>query len=257
MRRLIEETLFTFNPIDLEGLNRAPLMNRTDEKFAFQINYLPEILNELTAHYDVLNIDGKVVFDYTSEYFDNQNFRFFSDHHRGIPHRYKVRVRTYLDTGTMFLEVKEKIKGRTDKKRISIKNFDGSFTEDQQLFLDKRLKEHIDLKSVMVNSYRRITLVNKFCEERLTIDFDITNGTFRNPKLCEQTLSKIVIAELKQPDLDRNSPFYRLMKKRGYRTFRLSKFCFGMMDLYPSYKLKANRFKPKFLFIKKLFKNVS
>ena len=144
----------------------------------------------------------------------DENFRFFSDHHRAIPNRFKVRIRTYLDSNMSFLEVKEKYKGRTDKKRIKTDGFTNEFDKEQQDFIDKRLRDHVELKPVMINSYRRITLVNKFCEERLTIDFDVTNGTLNDPMQNAQTLSQIVIAELKQPKTDRTSPFYKLMKQK-------------------------------------------
>lgn len=252
MKDTLTKLLHTFHGISLEELSRAPLMNRTDEKFAFRLVELPEILETIKPYYDVLNIDGKVIFDYTSQYFDNENYRFFNDHHRSLPHRFKVRIRTYIDTNASFLEVKEKIKGRTDKKRIAIEGFTETFTGEHADFLRKRLKEEMNLHPVMVNSYRRITLVNKTSEERLTIDFDVTNGSLESPIHKEQTLSQIVIAELKQPKLNRNSPFYQLMKNRRIHPFRISKFCFGMMDLYDQYVLKSNRFKAKRLFIHKL-----
>lgn len=257
---IMNETLTTilhrFHGISLEELSRAPLMNRTDEKFAFHLSQLPEILEKMMPYYDVLNIDGKVIFSYTSQYFDNPEYRFFNDHHRSIPHRFKVRIRTYLDTNASFLEVKEKIKGRTDKKRISINGFRDSFQGEEKDFLNTRLRESMDLQPVMVNSYRRITLVNKTSEERLTIDFDVINGTLDAPASNNQSLAAVVIAELKQPKTDRNSPFYRLMKEKMIRPFRISKFCFGMMDLYGNSHIKSNHFKTKRLFIQKLSKYV-
>lgn len=252
MKAKITEVLHRFTGISLEGLNRAPLMNRTDQKFAFKLEELPNILEAIQNDYDVLNIEGKVIFDYTSQYFDDSDFTFFSDHHRGIPNRFKVRMRTYVDTGMSFLEVKEKSKGRTDKKRIPIAAISSDFTEEQEAFLTKRLRKKMHLKPVMMNSYRRITLVNKHCEERLTIDFDITNGTLDDPDSNAQTLQQIVIAELKQPKTDRTSPFFKVMRERNIRPFRISKFCFGMMDVYDRQTIKSNFFKAKQLFIRKL-----
>jgi len=254
MKEMLTSILHRYQGIGLDDLSRAPLMNRTDEKFAFHLTQLPEILEAMMPYYDVLNIDDKVIFSYTSQYFDDRDYRFFNDHHRSIPHRFKVRIRTYLDTNASFLEVKEKIKGRTDKKRISISGFRDHFFGEEKDFLQKRLQEHIELQPVMVNSYRRITLVNKTSEERLTIDFDIVNGTLDAPESNGQSLRSVVIAELKQPKTDRNSPFYRLMKKKMIRPFRISKFCFGMMDLYGHEHIKSNRFKTKRLFIQKLSK---
>lgn len=258
MKEVLTGILYRFHGISLEELSRAPLMNRTDEKFAFHLGELPEILELIQPYYDVLNIDGKVIFGYTSQYFDDAQYRFFNDHHRAIPNRFKVRIRTYLDTNASFLEVKEKIKGRTDKRRISIKGFTEHFHDEERDFLATRLRESVDLKPVMVNSYRRITLVNKTSEERLTIDFDIVNGLLDELDPSgnrDQSLAAVVIAELKQPKLDRTSPFYQLMKNRRIRPFRISKFCFGMMDLYGSSIIKSNNFKAKRLFIQKLIKH--
>lgn len=252
MNESLINQLHLFNGISLDELSRAPLMNRVDEKFAFPLRELPQILECILPYYDVLNIDGKVIFEYTSQYFDDARFRFFSAHHRSQPHRFKVRIRTYLDSNISFLEVKEKIKGRTDKRRITIDGFRTAFDDEQQAFLNKRLQLKLDLKPVMVNSYRRITFVNKTSEERLTFDFDVTNEKLDSLTDSLQSLSTIVIAELKQPKTNRNSPFYQLMKSRRIRPFRISKFCFGMMDLYDTVALKSNRFKSKKLFIQKL-----
>lgn len=258
MKTKLTELLHKFNGISLEELSRAPLMNRTDEKFAFHLNQLPEILETILPYYDVLNIDGKVVFNYTSQYFDDESYSFFHDHHRSIPRRFKVRMRTYLDTGMSFLEVKEKKKGRTDKKRIPIPDIHSDFSDSEKEFLTSRIPNYKELKPVMLNTYSRITLVNKHCEERLTIDYDIKNGDHTIDPTVSQTLSQIVIAELKQPKLDRTSPFFQLMRTKLIRPFRISKFCFGMMDIHENqFSLKTNRFKSKQLFIQKLSKNAS
>ncbi|MDR0803397.1 polyphosphate polymerase domain-containing protein [Fluviicola sp.] len=256
MKGRLTDILLSFRGISLDDLSRAPLMNRVDEKFAFPLNRLEYFLQKMLPYYDVLNLEGKVIFDYTSQYFDNADYTFFQDHHKSIPNRFKVRIRTYLDSNKSYLEVKKRIKGRTDKSRIDIEGFTTTFSEDQLLFLSSQLRKQIELQPVMINNYRRITLVNKTAEERLTIDFDITNGTSRDSS-CKQTLSSIAIAELKQPKLDRNSPFYQLMKQEQVRPFRISKFCFGMIDLYDESKLKSNRFKEKKLLIQKLINTSS
>lgn len=251
----LEELLHSFHGISLEELSRASLMNRTDEKFAFLLSDLPDLLSHLRSYYDVLNIEGKVIFSYTSQYFDAPDFRFFNDHHNAVPNRFKVRIRTYLDSAISFLEVKEKWKERTNKRRIPASGFTEKFDEASAAFVQDLLGENIDLKPVLINSYERITLVNKHSEERLTIDLNVTNHSVHAGKETRQTLEQIVIAELKQPKIDRNSPFFRLMRSKNIRPFRISKFCFGVMDVYEN-DLKSNRFKPKRLFIQKLLSNV-
>lgn len=254
MKGKLTNILHSFHGVSLEELSRAPLMNRVDEKFAFPLSRLEYYLNILQKDYDVLNMNGQVIFNYTSQYFDNTDFQFFRDHHQAIPNRFKVRIRTYIDSNVSFLEVKEKVKGRTNKNRINIDGFTNDLSEDHQSFLNRQLRKNIHLKPVLINNYCRITLVNKYKEERLTIDFDIVNSLIGNAS-TKQTLSSVVIAELKQPKLDRTSPFYQLMKDELIRPFRISKFCFGMIDLYETPLLKSNRFKEKRLLIQKLLKN--
>lgn len=245
-----------FHAISLEELNRAPLMNRVDEKFAFPLSKLEVYLDYLKHYYDVLSIDNREIFAYTSQYFDDDTFQFFYDHHRALPNRFKVRIRKYLDSGLTFLEVKEKIKGRTDKKRIATSDFKDNFNKNEEEFLTYQLGKKMELKPVLTNSYLRITLVNKEAEERLTLDFEIRNGFAEDGEFTKNSLESVVIAELKQPVKDRNSPFYKLMKKSHIRPFRISKFCFAVMDLYDGPNLKANRFKPKKLFLNKLATHV-
>ena len=65
MKEVLIAKLKKFHGISLEELARAPLMNRTDEKFAFHRNELPEILDLIAPYYDVLTIDGKYIFNYS------------------------------------------------------------------------------------------------------------------------------------------------------------------------------------------------
>jgi hypothetical protein len=58
-------------------------------------------------------------------------------------------------------------------------------------------------------------------------------------------LENVVVAELKQADLDRNSPFYQIMKKQGIRPLRVSKYCVGLYSIHGQQKIKGNRFKKK------------
>ena len=63
--------------------------------------------------------------------------------------------------------------------------------------------------------------------------------------------NNIVIAELKQSNVNRNSAFFKELKKRIIRPYRISKYCIGSMDIN-SKKIKTNRFKKKYLYINKL-----
>ena len=63
-------------------------------------------------------------------------------------------------------------------------------------------------------------------------------------------LKSIVIGEVKQERMSRNSDFLRIAKDLNILPIRISKYCMSTMSL--NQNLKSNRFKPKFLFIEKL-----
>ena len=60
--------------------------------------------------------------------------------------------------------------------------------------------------------------------------------------------------ELKQGKANRTSVFFKELKNRLIRPYRISKYCIGTMDLYSNKKIKPNRFKKKYLYINKLNK---
>jgi hypothetical protein len=244
----IETILQNFKPISLAEMDRVKLMNRTDTKFAFSVEKFTEFLESLNQFYDVLEIANTRTPHYESLYFDDDQFSFFKDHHNGKTNRFKVRIRKYVESEILFLEVKHKFKGRTDKKRIPTNGFDEVFDEKQLQFLTKQLQAESQLMPTMWNSFQRITLINKTLNERLTFDFNI-NFHHQN---TERNFNNLVIAELKQEELNRNSPFYALMKKQQIRPYRLSKYCLGSIEIYGENQLKFNRFKKKLLLLKKI-----
>ncbi|MBM3424932.1 MAG: polyphosphate polymerase domain-containing protein [Bacteroidetes bacterium] len=240
--------LSQFQRITLEEMGRVTLMNRIDTKFAFGKNTLNQILTLLTEDYFVLEINGKRKMEYESLYFDDAEFSLFSDHHRGKNNRAKVRIRNYVDSNLFFFEVKHKIKGRTDKHRISTPSFHAEITNREQALLQNVFPTTKELHANITNRFTRITLVNKTNAERLTLDFDLSF----NYQEQVHTLNSLVIAELKQERINRNSPFYVLMKSRHLRPYRLSKYCLGIMELVEQPKIKKNRFKKRRLHLEKI-----
>ena len=84
--------------------------------------------------------------------------------------------------------------------------------------------------------------------ERLTFDINLEFKWEEE----EKKFPSLVIAELKQERKNRNSPFYKLMRSKGIRPYRISKYCIGAIELYDTKKLKYNRFKKKLLKLKKI-----
>ena len=67
----------------------------------------------------MLDIDGRRVFGYESTYFDTPDCEQYRAHRQGRRRRYKVRSRSYVDTGLSMFEVKTKgLRGATVKHRM-------------------------------------------------------------------------------------------------------------------------------------------
>jgi hypothetical protein len=244
----IKDLLEAFDPITLQEMDRVKLMNRVDTKFAFTANELHFLLPYLSESYFVLKVEETTTPHYESLYFDDDRFSFFRDHHNGKGDRFKVRIRKYVESNLFFLEVKHKIKGRTDKKRIVTDQFNEVLPESDLIFVQNELQAAKNLIPTMWNSFQRVTLVSKTENERLTLDFNIV---FEKDGL-KKSFKQLVIAELKQEKLNRNSSFYQLMKKQQIRPYRLSKYCLGSVEIYGEDKLKFNRFKKKLLYLNKI-----
>jgi len=237
-----------FEPISLLEMDRVKLMNRVDTKFAFSIKEFIEFLPNLIENYKVLEINGNRIPSYESLYFDNDHLGFFLDHHNGRMNRFKVRYRKYIESDLIFLEVKHKFKGRTDKSRVQVDEIPLELINEHAQFVKNLTEKEDVLTPVLWNSFHRITLVNKIENERLTLDFDLKF----NWEDRAQYYNNMIIAELKQEKFSRNSAFFSLMKKKIIRPYRLSKYCIGSIDLYGHKKIKYNRFKKKLIQLKKI-----
>lgn len=241
-----KEILAKFDPIQLEQMKEVELMNRTDTKFLIGRSVFASILPELQKGYYALEIKGQRMIEYSTLYFDTPDQQFYLDHHNGRGNRFKVRIRNYVSSGLYFLEIKNKFKGRTDKKRIAVEDFEEVLKSGSREFIAAVLGEDPGLVSTLWNYFDRITLVSKTDKERLTIDLNLgfksENG--------EISYDNLVIAELKQEKLNRDSLFYQLMKQNGIRPGGFSKYCIGSITL--NEELKYNNFKEHKMMLKKL-----
>lgn len=249
----VEDLVQNFSPISLAEMDTVKLMNRVDTKFAFTQEDLIALLPQLQKHYQILEVDGIRIPTYKSLYFDDDNFTFYKDHHNGKNSRYKVRFRKYVESDLMFLEVKHKFKGRVKKKRIKVDDFEDHLSAHSLQFINKHVEDLGNVEAKMWNIYKRITLVNLKLEERLTLDINLQF----NWKDEVKKFDDLVIAEIKQEKVNRNSPFFTVMKEMGIRPYRLSKYCIGTIELYSQKKIKYNRFKEKLLKLKKINNNVA
>jgi hypothetical protein len=235
-----EKILQKFDPITLKEMDGVKLMNRTDTKFIFTINQFEMIMEEIKDQYRVLEVEGKRLSRYETLYYDTGKFDLYKEHHNGKLNRYKIRHRTYVESGIGFLEVKFKNnKGRTIKTRISQQKAPYTWEGESQSFLAKTLPfEPNWLVPVMWVNYSRYTLVNKTSAERLTMDVDLE---FVKDDITKK-FQRLVIAEVKQ-EKRKPSPFLNIMKKYHIREGSISKYCMGIA--YTCSTVKKNNFKSK------------
>lgn len=242
----IVSSLKKMDPISLKEMDAVKLMNRTDTKFVFPVDLLPAILENVSSSYRVLEINQLRTASYKTLYFDTPNHKLFLDHHNGAAYRYKIRMRNYVESNLFYLEIKLKIKGRTDKHRIKIKDFEYHLSEKSNEFIEKTIQEKHNFQPVLWNNFERITLVNKNAPERITIDLNLAFSHENNA----QQLNHLVIAEVKQEQVNLNNPFITFLKQNGIRENSISKYCIGSLLCY--HGLKYNNFKSKLLLIDKL-----
>ncbi len=226
-------------------MDGVKLMDRTDTKFTFKMELLPEILKAIEPFYTCLKIESRLMSSYKTLYYDTSSLMLYNKHHNGELNRYKIRHRTYVDSNLGYLEVKFKNnKGRTIKERIKEKDPATVFNEKSYSFLEGELPFNpgILVPVVWVN-YSRITLVNKLSAERVTIDIDLE---FKKDEQAT-VLNNLVIAEVKQ-EKKKPSPFIKTMKKLRVREGSISKYCFAIAFMHDG--AKKNNFKEKLLALK-------
>jgi hypothetical protein len=239
--------LDTFCPISLSEMDSVKLLDRMDTKYMFNLEKMEHLLAQISSEYKILTIDGERFSHYETRYFDTPGMEMYLQHHNGKLNRYKVRFRSYVDSGLSFFEIKLKTnKGRTIKDRIKKDIHDFSIDSTSELML----KRFTDYNSSMLSeaiqiNYNRITLVRNNMSERLTIDFGLT-FIFKNKK---KSLPDLVIAEVKQ-DSAAKSPFNSLMQANYIPPHSLSKYCLGIA--FMNTNVKSNNFKHKLININKL-----
>jgi hypothetical protein len=241
--------LNTFDPISLQEMDSVKLLNRVDSKYVMSKSQFYKAIPQLYKDYKVLTIESLKSANYKSLYFDTKDFKYYNDHHNGRVNRHKVRTRKYLDSELCFFEIKHKNKGRTDKKRIRIDDFNHEIEGKSHEFLDNIIEYSPDLEPCLWNSFERVTLVNNERKERLTFDIGL-NFSWEEKDFG---FDDIVIAEVKQEINNRNTPCRLLFKSMMIREAKVSKYCIGMGMLYKN--LKTNRFKKKYLMINKIQNN--
>jgi len=247
----INDIILNFSPISLNEMDNVKFMERTDNKYVFPFQKLADVLSEMVPYYRLLNINNVCNQTYNSLYFDTDDMTLYRKHYVGKPDRFKFRSRIYVDSEKLtFFEVKHKNnKGITNKKRIKIPEVHELLLDDENNFICNHSNINLtSLKPKLWVNYKRLTFVNKFIPERLTIDTDLYyQKTNSDEKIY---LPQFVIAETKHETNSEVSHFVRIIRKNGVREGSISKYCFGVYSLFDN--VPKNNFKPKVRFIYKM-----
>ena len=244
----LADALTGIDAIALSEMSAAALMNRCENKFLLLASALPGVLRQLAPHYRVLTMQGRAVLPYRSLYLDTPDFALYYAHHNGRSRRYKVRFRSYEQSQTTFLEVKERqANGRTVKTRAPETAAAFPLQPTSQALLEQVPTEDQALEPKLWVNYHRITLVGREQPERLTLDLGLE---FRRPGDSHaRQIGDVVIVELKRASPRQPSPFITYARAQGHRETRLSKYGVGCSLLYP---LRSNAFKPQHLALRRL-----
>lgn len=235
-------SLNAFESHSLADQSSSALMDRVDTKYLLDADELNQCLAGLASEYTVLEVNGCRWMAYDTLYFDTPGRQLYLDHHNGKLNRIKVRARHYRATGERFLEVKLKTnKLRTTKQRMGVT---GAEPDAQTLryFLHEQLGLPATrmLPALFVH-YRRITLLSRTGQERVTVDTDICFEHTGQHQRIE--LPGVALMEVKSLHHQRRSPVLDLLKRRGHKPISFSKYCIGTALLCRG-RIKANRFKP-------------
>ena len=245
----IDELLTKLQPITLEEMKDIRLMNRTDTKFVTSKDKLVRLLELAQGKYYAQFTNGSRIANYMTTYWDTDDYRFYMEHHNGRAPRQKVRVRTYMDSNTTFLEIKTKNNhGRTKKKRVEVPDQQITGEGGNEEFIKERVHLSLaDIHPTVRNRFHRITLVNYGKTERLTIDYDVHFHNMETEQ--DANVGPLVIIELKR-DGNVYSPVLDMLRQLRIKPSGFSKYCIG--SVMTNKGLKQNLFKQKLVKLRKI-----
>ena len=226
--------LGSFEPVSLEQTNeQASLLERYDTKYVIRPEQLPAVLFHWTNTHRVLEINNKRIFRYHSVYYDTPGLRLYHAHHAGAGNRVKFRIREYVDSQLSYCEIKKRDnRGFTEKQRTRIKDSDLVSSIMHQTGSEyTRHTRNEALQETLQVDYDRVTLVAKQGGERITIDLNLRFCA--NDRRAE--FPERVIIEIKRPRgvIAAEQRYFRTI---GIRSGSISKYCLGILSLYPTAK---------------------
>ncbi|GAA2588608.1 VTC domain-containing protein [Winogradskya consettensis] len=232
----------TFAPIGLDELiERAALLTRLDRKYLIPSGDLPALLTGLPADVRVLDVDGRRSFRYLSTYFDTAGLDSYLTTARQRRRRFKVRVRSYVDTGAQFLEIKTRgPRGTTIKQRFPYAGSSATLDPEAHTLAVQALAaagvpaDGLRFHPTLTTEYERTTLFVASTGSRVTIDrrlaWSLPDGTTTG------TPGRVIVETKSERS---TSPVDQLLWSMSHRPCAISKYATGLAALHPD--LPANR----------------
>ncbi len=235
----IDIVLDRFQSIGLTEMEHASLQDRKESKYLLTAEQARDLISHLPETYRVFEINGQRVQTYSTTYYDSPRLSLYLTHHNGNKPRYKVRTRSYVGSDLNFVEVKEKKNtGRTVKHRLQTDGLITNLGADLREFFGSCLPyDFSQLRPVLINEYKRITLVSTTGPERITLDVDLSYHSGS----ADLSLPEIVVAELKRSSEHSDSPAFDYLTHMRVKPKGFSKYCIGISLLYGDL-IKHNNF---------------
>lgn len=239
-----------FATVTLDELDaRASLQTRVDRKYVVPAALVDDLLTGLRDLLDddarVLRIDGQDDFAYESVYFDTPDLTSYLGAAHRRRRRFKVRTRSYLDSGACFVEVKTRgPRGSTVKTRLPYDvDARDRLTDDALGFTGCTLDDAAvpvpgdpRFAPTLVSRYRRRTFLlagaQPSLDSRLTVDTELTwTGTGAVAPGGTLRLAGLAVVETKTGSTP--SAADRLLWRHGHRPVRISKYGTGLAATAP------------------------
>ncbi|THV42901.1 polyphosphate polymerase domain-containing protein [Glycomyces buryatensis] len=235
--------LDAFRGIGLDAvIAAADLQTRVDTKYLLAPEQYRRFRDALaaTGTWACLDIDGRRRFAYESVYFDTPDLLTYRQHRQGRRRRFKVRTRTYVDSGDCAFEVKLKgARQDTVKERLPYRAADaGRIAPDAAEHLARTLWEAYGMAVPagmaprLRTDYRRHTLVNLAEDTRVTCDEDLR---------CVASEATVASRPMHLVEVKAARPggtADRILWAMGARPESISKYCLAVSVLSPG--VRAN-----------------
>lgn len=228
------------------SLSNENIQERYEQKFVFKQkhpDFVEEIVKKHSANFHEIFQQRQV----NNIYFDEPDFKFYSDHKKGITNRKKVRIRWYGQTfgqiNNPVLEFKYRKGPLRIKKSYPLKQFNSENGCDENNLKEVLVKSGLPSKvrlemenlfPLLVNTYARRYFRSADLHYRFTIDQDLSYFKFINKQdiaALKEDEDEMVILELKFP-IDSDPETIKLSGDLPDHDDMFSKYMSGMKKVY-------------------------